>query len=810
MVSASHHFCVLRLTFLIAFRPSDWHSRALKPSLRIATSKALRLIVLLASASTCIAQNPLATKDTSLRTSTIEIPHLAAKPTLSDFEDMQPRTALARSMRHIENFIQRNPSNGSPASQRTEAYVGYTDRGLVVVFLCFDDNPSQIRAHMNRREDIQMDDQIGFFLDSFDDRKHAYTFYVNPLNVQQDATWLEGGNEPDMSFDTLWYSATRMLPQGYMAWFEIPFKSIRFPRSSSQHWGIFFERDIPRNNESSFYPFISADQQGFLTQEAQMTGIEQISPGRNLQFIPYGSFSSFRALDERDPAQARFSQRTAQFRGGLDAKAVLHDSLVLDVTANPDFAQVESDEPQSTVNQRFEVFFPEKRPFFQENSGYFDTPVTTLFTRRIIDPTFGIRLTGKVGRWAIGTLFADDRSPGKSVLDSDPLHDHRAYFGVLRISHDIGKNSRIGVVYTDRELDTTTATSCTLSRCLVATNRVGGIDGLWKISGKWVAIGQALTSSTDYADGTHLGGPSYNLYVERSSYKSEFNTLYQDTSPGFYTASGFFRRPDVRRFSNFYQYRFRKEGKPLIWHGPSVSTLNIWDHKGQRIEYFANLNYRFNFRRQSNFGVYANLGHERLRPEDFAALSINKDYARNQKGFFFNFGYWKWLNLSAEANWGNDTNYDPRVGPPVIARSNWVWTTASVRPIRGLSIDNTYLLTRLADINTGANIFNAHIIRSKWNYQFTNALSLRVITQYEATLANPLLSALPADKNLNADVLFTYLVHPGTAVYVGYNSNLHNYDRYLGQNADGLIRTPNYLINDGRQVFVKISYLFRY
>src|SRR5947207_11266602 len=139
--------------------------------------------------------------------------------------------------------------------------------------------------------------------------------------------------------------------------------------------------------------------------------MESISPGRNMQFIPYGVLRSFRALDTRDPAVPRFDHRDAEFHGGIDSKFVLHDNLVLDVTANPDFSQVESDEPQITVNQRFEVFFPERRPFFLENSDYFKTPIDLFFTRRIGDPQFGARLTGKVGPYSLGILATDDRGP---------------------------------------------------------------------------------------------------------------------------------------------------------------------------------------------------------------------------------------------------------------------------------------------------------------------------------------------------------------------------------------------------------------
>jgi len=166
--------------------------------------------------------------------------------------------------------------------------------------------------------------------------------------------------------------------------------------------------------------------------------------------------------------------------------------------------------------------------------------------------------------------------------------------------------------------------------------------------------------------------------------------------------------------------------------------------------------------------------------------------------------------LSAEFNWGQDTNYDTAVGPPVLGKSGFGQVSATVRPVRGLTVENTYLLTRLRDVFTNLNQFNNHIIRSKWNYQFTRAFSLRLIGQYNTVLANPLLSSLQPAKNFNADVLFTYFVHPGTAVYVGYNSNLQNLVSPLGADINGnLLRTPDHFINDGRQIFVKISYLFQ-
>ena len=744
--------------------------------------------------------------------STLHLPKLDRGPALADFLEMQPSPAFAGKMLKVEGFVQRDPKDGAPISQKTEVYLGYTDRNLYVVCVCFDSEPGKIRARRARREQINEDDQFGFVLDTFHDKKNAVFFYLNAEGVQQDGIWND--QQPDFSFDMVWNSDAKLTGRGYVVWFEIPFKSLRFPSADVQTWGLFFERDIKRNNEYSFYPHITSNANGFLSQETEMDGISHISPGRNMQFIPYASVRTFRDLDDRDPNHPHFHGKHVEPRLGLDSKMVIKDSLVLDATINPDFAQVESDEPQVTVNQRFEVFFPEKRPFFLENASFFDTPMQLVFTRRIADPEYGVRLTGKLGPWALGGLFANDKSPGGSVPSTDPLSGEKAYYTVLRVNRDIGKESTLGFIYTDREQGTSPVgeTLCTDTPCTVGSNRVGGFDAKIKINSKWTAQAQAVFSHSKFNDGTHEGGPAYWAYVERNSRKLQFNSLYQDTAAHFATETGFFRRPDIRRFSNFALYQFRPEGKHLIWHGPSIFTINNWDHTGTRLEYFANTNYRWIFQRQSDFGFFTNLGHERLRPVDFPkTLFANRDYAHRTSGFFFDSSYFKQLSVSGELGWGTSTNFDPATGPPVLAGSSYATVTATVRPVKGLTVDNTYLLTRLQDLKTGANIFNNHIIRSKWNYQFTRAFSLRVIGQYSAVLSNPALTSLQNAKSLNGDVLFTYLPHPGTAIYVGYNSNLQNLDRSLRLDPNGnILRTRDSFINDGRQFFVKVSYLFRY
>src|SRR5271165_6933708 len=714
---------------------------------------------------------------------TLHIPRLEVRPTIADFLNMEPSPAIAGKMLKVDGFQQRDPKDGAPVSQKTEVYLGYSDKNLYVVCICFDSEPNAIRARLVRRELINDDDQFGFVLDTFHDRQHGLFFYINPLGVQQDGIWAESGNGPDYSYDMVWNSEGKLTPQGYVAWFEIPFKSLRFPVADIQKWGVFFERDIKRNSEDSFYPHITSNATGFLDQGTQMEGMENAVPSRNMQFIPYVVGRGFRNLDDRDPTNPYWGGKYLEVRPGLDSKIVIKNSFVLDSTINPDFSQVESDDPQITVNQRFEVYFPEKRPFFLENSSYFNTPVNLVFTRRIGDPEFGTRLTGKQGPWSVGMLFADDRSPGLSVTPYDPLSHHRAYYGVLRVNHDIGKESSIGLIYTDRELHTAPGEiQCTDNPCIVGSNRVGGFDTRIKPNAKWTITVQALNSHTRFNDGTHKGGPSFDWFVERSTTNVEYNVLYQDTAGGFETDTGFYRRPDIRRISQFAQYRFRREGgKTLQWHGPSIFTINNWDHSGTRLDWYTNVNWRFVLSGSSNFGVYGNIGHERLRPVDYSTLTTDQDYLHYQRGFWINYAYFKPLVLSTEINWGQATNYDTSVGPPVLATAQNIQFQATVRPIKPLTVDNTYLLTRLRDVNTNNNMFNNHILRSKWNYQFTRALSLRVIAQYNAVLSNYsatlpqyALSSLPPAKQFNADVLLTYYVHPGTAIYVGYNSDLQN------------------------------------
>ena len=738
----------------------------------------------------------------------IQIPRIDTPPSLSDFEAMQPSARVAGKMVKVTGFIVREPADGAEPTQNTDVYLAYDQHNLYAVFVCWDTEPSRIRARMTRREDVFSDDAVEIMIDTFHDARRGYAFASNPLGIQWDALWTEGSirnNSPadfsgfDPSFDTVWRSEGHLTGRGYLVLMAIPFKSLRFPNTDQQEWGIILNRGIPRTNENLFWPRVSIRIQGRFNQAATATGLEHVSPSRNIQLIPYGLFRSFRDIDQRDPNNPFFEGRTLKPDVGLDSKFILHDSFVLDSTINPDFSQIESDDPQITVNQRFEVFFPDKRPFFLENSNYFTTPINLVFTRRIGHPEFGLRLTGKAGPWAVGVLASDDRAPGEAVPPTDPHSGERATFVIGRVSRDILDQSTIGAIFTDREFGG-------------GYNRVGGADANIKLNQNWRVQGAAVTSSTLNTDGTYLAGPGYKVDLERSGRKFNLQSLYLDYSPGFVTEAGFVNRVDIRQQNVNASYFFRPEGKFLISWGPTLQEFAIWDHHGTTLDYFGLPGLRIDMTRSTfiNFHPYAYDG-VFLRPQDYSSLTKVTSYPQPFWGIEGGTSWFKQFDLSWFFVSGAGVNYNPVAGAtPKIGHEDQGNFTLIFHASGRLRIDNTYLLEHIRERDSHLTAVTNHIVRSKWNYQFTRELSARMILQYNSVLSNPLISSLSPTKNFNADFLITYLVHPGTAIYVGYNSNLQNLDRRLIPTPTGLLTTRDDFINDGRQFFVKVSYLLRF
>jgi hypothetical protein len=755
-----------------------------------------------------------------------KIPRVSRPPRLEDFLENKPREAELA----IEDFRQFIPGDGTPASEKATAYLSYDEKNLYAVFVCHDAS-GQVRAHLSKREDVTQDDGVGILLDTFRDHHRAYVFYSNPLGIQSDSIYTEGQTY-DFSFDTVWNSEGRLTPDGYMVWFSIPFKSLRFSHAPEQTWGIALYRVILRKSEYDYWPYITQRVEGITQQFQPVGGLEHVSPGRNMQFIPYGLLAGDHFLNQptlTSSGPAPSYQNAFEHRAGLDAKFVAKDSLTFDVTLNPDFSQVETDDPQVTVNQRFAVLFPEKRPFFIENAGFFQTPVSLFFSRQIQDPQFGARMTGKVGDWTLGALVIDDRQPGQGQPASS-RYDTRALDGVVRVAREFGKQSYIGAFASSRDFADT-------------SNRIVSLDARLKFSPNWVADFQASHSWTRQdvnlpqlcqqfnfppQNGLSPSGAASqqgnSLYADISYTGRNFYLLseYNDFSPGFCSELGFIPRVDIRQSYSLASYLWRPKIHPIVDFGPVASETIDWDHHNVLQDWSAALGLQLDLTRNSTVTVSRGESYE---------LFGNIPFRKHSTSIYGTSAIYKWLSLTARFTSGTGENYFPATPlQPFLGNVKRVNLGFTVRPSARFRVDETGIYYRLgtreastpSGFSDGQSVFNNYLLRTKVNYQFSKELSLRVILDYDATLANPQLlnlqtnlgsyadGPIPPSKQFTTDILMTCLVHPGTALYVGYNNGLSNLhlDETLSAPAVGYQSSP---FNRTNQIFfVKLSYLFRF
>jgi hypothetical protein len=705
----------------------------------------------------------------------VRIPRVVRAPKLEDFLSGTPREAEAV----VSDFYQREPGDGAEISQPTTAYLSYDDRNIYVVYVCKDD-PNLIRARMVKRDAVYHDDRVTVGFDTYHDHRRAYWFDLNPYNIQGDGIVIDGV-EDSSDWDAVWRSEARITADGYVAFLAIPFKMLRFSGEELQTWGLFLGRIIGRNNETSLWPHISKRQPGWVQQSGDMSGLENISPGRNIQLIPYGFLSG-----ERYWSEPRYRTEN-EVRGGLDAKMVIKESFTLDVALNPDFSQVESDEPQVTVNQRYEVVYPEKRPFFLENAGLFLLPQRLFFSRRIVDPQFGVRLTGKWGRWSMGILGTDDRAPGAIAGESDSTFGKRAFSGVFRLQREFADSSTIGAIATTRNFGS-------------AYNRVAGLDAHLRVLPNWFLSGQAVSSETRGRDGALLSGPSYRVGFEHSGRHFISSTAYSDVSPSFRAELGYIPRVDIRQLSHTAGYKWRPEESPLKSFGPETDLMVNFDRTGRVQDWQINQEFGLEFKRLT----FLNFGHNEL-----FELYGNRGFRRRHNEFEADTQWFRWMELKASWEKGTSVNYYPAAGlKPSLANSTEASIGLTLLPLAQLRLENSYIYSSLhgGSGNGGASLFTNHIFRSKANYQFSPALSLRAIMDYQAVLPNTALVSMEPTKFLGGDVLLTYMLHPGTALHVGYTDQYDNW-RFDPTLSPAMRRTAFPDFSTGRQFFVKISYL---
>ncbi|HZU33374.1 MAG TPA: DUF5916 domain-containing protein [Candidatus Angelobacter sp.] len=714
----------------------------------------------------------------------IQVPHVDHAPQLEDFINGKPRQAELR----ITDFRQREPRDGAPASQPTEAFISYDDRNLYVAFVC-KANPRTIRAHMVKREDIAGDDSVSVSLDTFHDGQRAYEFFANPLGIQMDGITSEGVDDDDFSFDAVWQSRGKITADGYVVLFSIPFKSLRFHSRSrrASTWGIALGRVIPGNRELSTWPLLTQKVEAYVPQFASMESPEHAHSARNMEFTPYVFAAGEKALDTTTIPAIMQTQPT--YRGGIDAKVVLHDSFTLDATVNPDFSQVETDEPQVTTNQRYEVYFPEKRPFFLENSDFFNTPETLLFTRRIIDPQYGVRLTGKVGNWKVGLLAVDDRAPGVLEPINSSFFGQRAENFAGRIQRSFNNGSNIGVMFTRRQFGDTSTT-------------LASADMRLKLGQNWVFTGQYMQSGVLAGNGQPLEfAKAIYGSLKYTGRKFNYSTTYQDRDPLFAgDVLGFFTRTDIRSLNQNVSYLWRPENGNLTSVGPAFSANAVYDHENVLQNWYADLPLQFNFKGPTSFSFGRSEYFERY---------LGTGFRKNSSYATFSTHKLRIVGFSASYAQGLDINYFPAAGVPA-SLGNAIDASAalSFKPGKHLQFEEKYILSRLGSIAQRGVIYENHIARSKLNYQLTRPLSFRLIVDYNGLAGNPLIADFDPARHFSYDFLMTYLVHPGTAIYIGYNDNYQNLV-LDPTNPLSFVRTTDFTHLTSRQFFVKLSYAFR-
>jgi hypothetical protein len=711
-------------------------------------------------------------------------------------------------MLRISNFVERYPNDGASSSEPTVAYLGYTREFLYVAFVCGDDNPRALRAHMLQRDSLSDDDSVQVMLDTFHDSRRAFVFKANPLGVQADALYTEQTGS-DYSFDTVWDTWGSLIPGGYAVLMRIPFASLRFENVSAgtpRTWGIILERGISRKDESVYWPRVKHDVAGQLTQEAVAEGFQDVERGKNMQFEPYGLAHSFRQLNTVNPGNPVFNDKLLQGYSGLDTKFVLHNSLALDMTFNPDFSQIGVNNP-APPNQRYQFYYPELRPFFIENSSYFQTPLNLYYTPNIVMPQFGQRLTGKVGGYALGILSTDDRNPGLQVPTDSPVYGSRSHYYVGRVNKDIGNQSNVGVIFADQEY-------------LNSFNRNGGADYRTRLHGRWTLTGQGVTSETQGTDNAWQSGQAWQQGVSYSDLHTGFWFDYSDIAAGYMTGTGFFTRPDVRETNGRYSYTFRPAHGPLLAHSFSVYSERIWDHTAQPLDYYFNPSYNLSFKHNTGVSVFLSLGQDRLRPSDYSTLSHNVEFHSPIAGVDFYTSPTPAVSIGYSGYAGRTVNYSPPNGEgpsPVGAASDQL--SFDIKPAKPLNLASSYEFDRFSDPATGAVAYDNHQIVERWNFQMDKAWSLNFIGEYLATLPNNAFTSLSNSKDAYGNVLLTYLPHPGTAFYIGYTTD------YVNLNADLCTRGPDGLcnanypilpttgspqLNDQHILYMKINHLFRF
>ncbi len=711
----------------------------------------------------------------------------------------------------LRDFHQTQPGDNTVPSYPTTILLGYDKERLYLGIHAADD-PKKVRATVAKRDDITNDDYVAIYLDTFNDRRRAYLLMFNPLGAQQDGLFSEG-SEPDFSVDVVMESKGTLTNDGYSIEVAIPFKSLRYEAGKGRLWGVHALRYIRHLDEEDSWAPLRRDKAGldkagsketrarFLAQAGHITGLEEIATQRALEIIPVLTVAEtgrrVRALPRGAslPDPGRFVNQPVNADAGLTGKVTLTAGGAFDFALNPDFAEVEADQPQITANQRFPLFFEERRPFFLEGADIFRTPIRTFHSRTIIDPDVALKLSGKRGRTNFGALLASDNAPGNFSEDerTDPAQfpaiarfiDHNAYAGVLRVRRDVGDQSSVGLIATSSDF-------------IEKHNHLAGVDGRLSLDRNTFLTFQLL--------GTNSRRSFYDPEVDRNLYRTGNGFAYftelnrtgrrlnlQLSGAGYtrdYRADlGFTTRTDTNVWSVY--ARYNSEPKPqrrLISWSALYTTLVQFDWRGRSQYAYHFPRVALNFRRQTFLQLAVYRDYARLFEEEFGAkrtaARAGAFFGPAERSTFWN-GYTiagpKFPRVSPAALAGPNAPLDPGLGNSNDVAASFAW-----QPSEAFRASIDYTKSRIVRIDTRRTAYDQNLWSLRASYYFTRFTFAR------------------ARVRVRGQFLLGWTPHPGTSLYVGYNDDLNynGYGPFTDQFERGLRRNQ-------RTFFVKMSYLLR-
>jgi hypothetical protein len=673
----------------------------------------------------------------------------------------------------LDSFTQYEPQEGTEPSEKTVAYLGYDQNNLYIALRCFDSNPKAIRACLMQRDKVEGDDEVTIYLDTFDDKKRAFAFQVNPCGVQSDGIYNEtrrrgrggGFDRIDKNWDTFFTSNAHMDDKGYAVELSIPFKSIRFPNTQPQVWGFQIMRRIRRKNEEIYWYPRSRDVNGFLVQSGTIEIDGLIEKGKNIEIMPV--LTGLKESDEKFSPEA-----------GLNFKYGITSDLTADITYNPDFSQVEADIPQIDVNQRYALYFPEKRPFFLEGKDFYDTPFELVYTRKVIDPQMGFKLTGKLGKTTIGLLSTYDNNPPEIKIyeeeeeedeeeEEEEENPYTALVNVFRLKRDLFSESHIGLIVTDKEMG--------LSWNSIASNynRVAGIDGHFKFQDYYRFSFQILGSQSKWENEKTDFVPAMKFNLSRRARHLSFSADWTSIHPGFEASSGFLRRKDIQSLNTRISYAILPQNEIIVDIRPSLEYKRIYDFDNTLTDEELEFRVFVSGWRQSHFWVNFSTGLERYKEIDFYQKSLRASFSSDP---------FAWLSGNISYSFGEAIRYQD---DPYLGYKTSLGLRLTLKPLTNLHLFYNFKNDTFYKERGGERDYRINIISQRINYQISRTLSLRLITDYNDD-----------SRELYNSVLLSYQLRPGTVFYIGVDDNQERDD-------SGIFRST------GRYYFVKFSYWWR-